>query len=530
MPRAGLLLAFAALLVLAGCIGASTDDLEEARTDDLDPLTSAGQLSFDPSPGPTSRVQTNTQTTVPDAAQGLFLDYELTRTDAGDVEAWLESPDGDRVPLASTSGARETTIDEHLLLAPEAGTWTLNVDASAPGELTFNTTMPQAASDLSPIETRGDTRPVVAVVDTGVNPYHEVFQQAGLATSELPERITDDGQPPLSVPLEPAATYRASLAGDADVWHQLPPQRLVHLAGTNVLGYQLDDTQLPQAPVLDRAGHGTSVAHAVVDEAPDATVVMVTGEDYDAGVEWAAHQDWIDLVSLSWGPAVNAAGVAEPHATGFTTPEATKAAHRAGQQVFAASGNDPTATITDTTTGPPWVHAVSGAQPDTNGRAAMSGNLVDTVANWTQELAHHESRNETRTGSGTSFATPRTAGVAAHVLGEVRERVGHEGGVSDGALVRSDELVVANADLRSALNRSAVYWNTTDYGGPTDPGPSVPVAPTPWVSMGWGYLDGSRASVAIDALLTGELPDKSAEAEAWMANHQQARETYWGTG
>jgi hypothetical protein len=443
----------------------------------------------------------------------------------GEADAELETPDGETYPLAQARTHEGTAVERSFLVPPATGSWTVTLETSAPTQLNVDLSVDADEPTLTTQATEGDTRPVVAVVDTGVNPYHEVFQ-AGLSTDELPARIAEEREV-LSVPVTPAEDYEASLAHDAGLWHEVPDERLVHFEGTNLLGYQLDGTELPQAPVLDQSGHGTSVAHAVVDEAPNAVVVMITGANYDEGVQWAAEQDWIDLVSLSWGPAVNAAGAAEPYATGFQTPQATQQATDAGKLVFAASGNDPTATITDTTTGPPWVHAVSGAQPDTNGRAAMSGNLVDTVANWTQRLADHDDRQATSNGSGTSFATPRTAGIAAHVLHEVRRAVDHEGGLQDGALATTGNLTVTNHDLRDAMNRSAVYWDTSDYGGPSDPGPSVPVAPTPWASMGWGYLDGSRAEVAIEGLLDGELPDKPAQAEAFMQQHQRSRQAYW---
>jgi len=522
-------LALVCLTAMAGCLAALDPQTTGASAGE-DTDRERRELTFAPGPGPTDRRQVTDTLTVPDRAEGLAFGYELTLDDAGEVEAWLTTPDEDEIQLTQTRTRQATTLADTVLLEPHPGEWTIHVDTSAPGQLAVNLTIQPRAPSFDAVDPTGRDRPVVAVVDTGVNPYHEVFRSADLATSELPERVQGgDDATVLQVPVTPEATYRASLAADAGLWANVPDERLVHFAGTNLLGYQLDGTELPQAPVLDQSGHGTGVSHAVTRDASRALVVMVTGADYDEGVEWAAQQEWIDVISLSWGPVVNAAGTAEPYVSGFQTPDVTRMAHDNGKLVVAASGSDPTATVTDTATGPPWVHAVSGAQPNTTARAAMSGNLVDTVANWTQPLADHESRNDTGQASGTSFATPTTAGIAAHVLDHVRQASDHEGPRDDGVLARTDDGPITNTQLRSALNRSAVYWNTTDYGGPSDPGPSVPVAPTPWVSMGWGYLDGSRVPVAAGALLGDAVPDKPAEAEAWMDGHQRARETYWAS-
>lgn len=524
------LLSLAALVLLSGCLVLEGDPLnptsEEEKLPDAE--TRESSLRFAPADTPTSSDHVEDSLRVPDHVGGLFFAYELRLEEAGEAELWLVTPEDDRVDIASEQAEGPRDTSGHLLLEPIAGDWTLEVESSAAGTLETELLVQPPVEAIPSVATQGPTRPVVAVVDTGINPYHEVFERPELSTDTLPARIqapTDGAL--LSAPITFEDSLATSLASDASLWAQVPDERLVHFEGTNVLGYQLGETNLPQAPILDGAGHGTSVAHAVVRESPEAIVVMVTGPNYDDGVAWAAQQDWIDVISLSWGPAVNAAGVLEPHAFGFTTPTVTRQAHDAGKLVVTASGNDPTATLTDTTTGPPWVHAVSGAQPDTNARAGMSGNLIDTVANWTQTLADHETRNETRSASGTSFATPTTAGIAAQILHETRRELGHEAGIQQGALVDVDGVRLTSSHLRDALNRSAVYWETTDYGGPGDPGPSVPVAPTPWASMGWGYLDGSRVATAVDGLTGGELPTKSTQAQAWMDQHQQARETYW---
>ncbi len=519
-PRGPLVLLIALITLTTGCIGLGSSDEPD---DELEPTSREDRvlghahLTGGASGGPTRVGTTGAVFEAENGAQAMVLEYTYrTEGRTSELNVALTSPEGKLVHRIQIGPGQEDAVRSGWLVLPgEPGTWTLAGRANGTHSYELNVTSLAPADELVAVPGTGSTeRVVVAVVDTGINPYHEVFTSANLSTADLPADIVeaDTGEPALSVPVAPSEDYRSSILLDGSIWSQMPGQRLVHFDGTNVLGYHLDDTALPTLPVLDRAGHGTMVANSIVRENPEALVVMVTGNDYDAGVRWAADQPWIDLISLSWGPAVNAAGALEPHLAGFVTPEATRMAHEAGKIVFTATGNDPTLAFTDTTSGPAWVHAVSGAQPDTRARATMSGNLVDTVANWTQTLATYDSLNETRTGSGTSFATPTTAGIAARILHEVRQA---------GAEAEASE-------LRDALNRTAVYWDTTDYGGPSDPGPSIPVAPGPWASMGWGYLDGSAVPTAVAGLLGEQpLPDKPSEAEAFMGTSLALRQAWW---
>lgn len=468
---------------------------------------------------------------VPAGAGAIFAQW--TASTAGPslspaFELLAESPAGETITVGAASGRTGFERGGWNILPGEAGAWTFSVDATADvaGELVL-TAMP-AREPLQRVAGTGADRVVVAVVDTGINPYHEVFRAAALGTADLPARIVEaeTGLPPASVPIAVGEDYLSSVAADAALWAVVPSQTLVHFSGTNVLGYQLGETALPSLPVLDRAGHGTGVAHTVVRENPDALVVLITGDDYDAGVRWAAAQPWIDLISLSWGPPVNAAGATFDKLGFFATPEATREAWLAGKVIFTASGNDPTPTFSDTTSGPIWAHAVAGAESEAHGRAPISGNLVDTIANFTQELANYDSLDEVHWTAGTSFATPTTAGVASRILHEVRAKSGHVGGITEGALVKTETVTVTNGDLRHALNATAMWWSTTDYGGPTNE--ALPILPAPWATMGWGVVDGTIVAPAAAALLgEGEWPEKPAEAKAFMDANARLRESWW---
>ena len=104
----------------------------------------------------------------------------------------------------------------------------------------------------------------------------------------------------------------------------------------------------------------------------------------------------------------------------------------------------------------------------------MSGSYPDISADWTQVLPNHQDIDGYHETSGTSFATPRTAGIISFVLDSLRSeymdyhlerprligRVLVNGTDGDG-----NEVQISNADIRDAINRSAWYpdfgWDPT---------------------------------------------------------------------
>ena len=98
----------------------------------------------------------------------------------------------------------------------------------------------------------------------------------------------------------------------------------------------------------------------------------------------------------------------------------------------------------------------------------MSGSYPDMAADWTQMLPNHDDTSGYHETSGTSFATPRTAGILSLVLTMLREDVGDMGsGASSergSLLVNGTNLGISNSDLRDALNLSAWHSILFDMG------------------------------------------------------------------
>lgn len=466
----------------------------------------------------------------PAGTGGIWLRFSYRlEPPAGTLELFAESPEGERIDvLFAQSGADARDGSGTFVLPGIPGEWWIGAESDRPSNGSVQIEMRPSAwsADLPRIRGTGSDRPVVAIVDTGINPYHGGFQ-TGLATADLPPRVVEqDGDGPVPVELEPRSTYQSTLRADIGLWESFPPDTLVHFQGTNLLAYGAG-SNWTDADVLDGFGHGTGVSHAVQKANPNALILFVSADGgFVDALRWTAKQPWIDVVSLSWGPLAQVPGVGTATGTFPGQAEAMRDVWDAGKLIFAATSNDPTLAVARPA-GAPWVHAVSGAHEASRSRVLDSQNVPDTVANWTQTLALAETLNETARQHGTSFATPRTAGVASAILGQLRQAVGHQGNATPEAMVEAGNLTVANSDFRAVLNRTAVYWNTTDYGGP-GPGTSLPMAPTPWASMGWGYLDARRIQPAVDHLL-GEngLEPKSPQAQAFMQANLEARKAYW---
>lgn len=364
---------------------------------------------------------------------------------------------------------------------------------------------------------------VVAVVDSGVNVYHEAFQREDLPDEAL-QGFTNtlDDEAPERIRLHQEGDYDERLEADQDVWAGMERNTLYYFEGTNILGISFDESE---HPVLDDGSHGTGTAGSVTAANPDALVVLVEGIGSDSEA-WAASQPWIDFMSLSYGPPIGGPHVAGP-VSGLTTSQATHLAWQNGKIPVGASDNSPQPAFNDETSGPPWVVGVAGDHLEEQCRNHISGTAPDFTAEFTQDLPSARNTSEYRSASGTSFATPTTAGVMSKVLLEVRQAWNHTGGITDGAFALSPEGDrLTNVELRAAFNQTAVYFDDLD---PCD-GTSLPVNPAaPWLQQGWGNINPEITNATRDHLLgVQEAPAKAMEAQLFMEGLATYREAAWG--
>jgi hypothetical protein len=370
-----------------------------------------------------------------------------------------------------------------------------------------------------PLDATGSSAPtpaphtVVAVVDTGFNPYHADFRSNDTRVGY--ERVP--GFPANATPLSLSLglPYAEAVHADASVWASVKPGVLYTVPGTRFVGAismgNLGQVASPSSSMLlDDVGHGTATTDAVVRNAPDVDLVLVQvgSGSLAEGVAWAAAQPWIDVISISWGDLGNVpTGLADP-----SLVTAMRAGYANGKEIVVAGGNDPTLATTGSS-GPAFAVSVGGVYSESHGETWAASKGVDVVSDFAADLATRNSSTGRSMEYGTSFATPTVAGALGEAWFLLRAG-GHE----------------ANPDqLRAAMNATAQYWSPAEYAADPQDAPwvAVPVA-APWVQMGWGYVNGSEAPAIAHAVLAPPpLSSTKANAAPFMAAELASRQALW---
>jgi hypothetical protein len=386
----------------------------------------------------------------------------------------------------------------------------------------------ECPADASCVDNSIPAHVVVGDIDTGINVYHERF--AGVIPDSLLATFVDaaSGELPRRVTLSQQGDFEARLEADEKVWDGLERGVLYYFEGTRVLGISFLDDDQDENPVLDfpDGSHGTATAGSVFDANPEAILVMVEGVGSGPGELWAMAQPWIDVTTMSYGP------VGSPPSSALAetgTHAATRVGWRAGKLPVGAADNTPSLAPNDATAGPPWVIGVAGDHVETQCRDHVSGTFPDVTANFTQTLPDADSVDGRHQTSGTSFATPTTAGTLSLVVLEVRRAWDHRGGIVDGALaVSPDGQGMTNAGVRDAMNRTAYYFETADCE--PEAGTSGPVNPAaPYLQMGWGHVGPEIAGPAVAHLLgTAVAEGRDAGAVAFQEALYDYRVRLWG--
>jgi hypothetical protein len=317
---------------------------------------------------------------------------------------------------------------------------------------------------------------VLGILDSGVNPYHEVFRDRSAAAQRHPS-TRFPGYPKDAVALRltlDAESYEDAVAADCErIWSTIEPGQLYWFPGTTVVGAMsigdVPELRCPVDPVepariLDRNGHGTMTASRAVGRTHGACrgcpVVVLQGFSVES-LEWMRAQSrWLDAQSHSWGPVVPVwTPVDQPQPFGLgrfvndprfvRTVEAGAQAHLS----FWASGNGiatrggvlghPTVLDPRLT---PSVLSVGGHD---SGRvitwAGLPPHLAsDACSSWAAEHESLDGEGDT-IGSGTSAATPYVAGGALSLLIEARRLLGDRSTGVDGT---GPDAVVARGKAR----------------------------------------------------------------------------------
>ena len=361
---------------------------------------------------------------------------------------------------------------------------------------------------------------VIAPIDTGINVYHDHFR----TNETYPQWLLDELGVNKVCELTFNGTWQERYDADrTDCWDNLTTSDIVYFPGTKIIGTSPDGDG--GILILDDPsdGHGTAVTGSVIDANPEAVIFFVEGFS-DTAVLAAANQPLVDVISTSFGAigSIPVPGI----------EDATKVAVVEKNKLHTgAADNSPSPAIQDATAGPPWSIGIAGyAEEGDDQKEIMSGSYPDISADWTQYLPNHDDIDGYHETSGTSFATPRTAGIISFVLQSLRAEFGDNGsGASEerqGMLVSGDNFTISNTQIREAINLSAWY---PDFGWDPTSG-TMPISPVlPCTQTGWGLVNLSNIEPIIGHLnQSSTLGDRPSDVEACMSANQEMRESYWG--
>ncbi len=369
---------------------------------------------------------------------------------------------------------------------------------------------------------------VVAPIDTGINVYHEHFRN----NETLPAWLGQQLGVTITCNLTFEGSYQEMVDADREsCWDLIGSDDVVYFAGTRIFGQSPDWTEGDGTPILDDPddGHGSAVTGAVVNANPNVIIFFVEGFSTEA-VLAAANQPLVDVITTSFG----APGSLPVPGIELGTKEAVVSQMKlhAG-----AADNSPSPAVQDATAGPPWSIGIAGyAEEGDDQKEIMSGSYPDISADWTQVLPNHQDIDGYHETSGTSFATPRTAGIISFVLEELRDQFSDDGsGASpsnrsgnlvNGTDAEGNPVQIKNSDVREAINLSAWYPDL-DWDPTSGTMPISPVAPC--TQTGWGLMNLSNIEPIIKHLNgSQELPSRASDIVLCMQINQQAREAYWG--
>ena len=314
---------------------------------------------------------------------------------------------------------------------------------------------------------------VVALIDTGINPYSPAFRDtSSLARRHPSTYIPGYPKDAIALKLTLGVPYDEAIERDEEVWKSVRPNKLYWFPGTRIAGaISLGDggTSCPSAiqvppvaafvqedcaehNILDDHGHGTMTASRAAGApsslAPTSRIVSIEGLG-GRSVEWAADQGWIDVQSNSWLSLV------PPPAPSSTTEAFSAAAAR--MLTLAASGNGtaylaggaPTPTYL-LSTAPPGVVLVGGH--DNGKMTAWSGSpphvVADAYAGMTGIARSVEAMRPDPIACCTSAASPYAAGGAVALIAEARRLLRSDfTGVRDGLVACGTAGVVAKGPL-----------------------------------------------------------------------------------
>ena len=346
--------------------------------------------------------------------------------------------------------------------------------------------------------TRGaDDAVVIAVLDSGMSPYHLDYRASLMPQARTPSKADDLPltKPPhtwvkgfpatssfesyaptrLTLDTDPDARMAALQEEDSDAWDGVErstagePFHYTWFPGTKVIGAVsfVEDGPRIYGGGGGEHGQGTTSVSAgnLHGSCPECLIVFLQTPDsasYEAAISWAQKQTWIDAISVSLG--FNASGVARDRVYEGSDVQLARQATERGQTAFFSGGNGlgndfvaPQTTLLNSQNGPDWAVTVGAIDPSGND---LSGNGKPT------EIASlglgypssygSETISDGGDFSGTSNATPVIAGTYARALWMARTTLAGASKVQQGGVIARGPRVACGSARRDCELRDGV--------------------------------------------------------------------------
>jgi hypothetical protein len=448
---------------------------------------------------------------------------------------------------------------------------------------------PAAARQRKKVRARPTS--VVALIDTGVNPYSKAFRDRSRLAQKHPSTYLENYPAKAkALRLSLGLPYKKALKKDRRVWRRVQPNRLYWIPGTRIVGaisMGAGGTNCPVADpppanslssgcaehrILDDHGHGTMTASRAAGAghslAPRSRIVAIEGLGAPS-VRWAADQGWIDVQSNSWislvpPPLPNDVSRAFDYAADRTL---TLAASGNGTAYLAGVAPTPTYLLS---TAPDGVVLVGGHD---NGKVtAWAGApphvVADAYAGYAAPRASTKGMRPHPIACCTSAASPYAAGGAAELVRVARKILGYNRtGMASGLVacgprhrVHSGPLVdgdFTNEELKDLLFHTAealpgkgrddgkIHWagdprppDHTEYGPGANPFcQGCTTTPVAWKTLpkeaeaypfvGYGAVNERSVALAIKVLRGKEKMPGREAADAQYEADQDLRSAFF---
>lgn len=324
----------------------------------------------------------------------------------------------------------------------------------------------------------GDDAVVVAVIDSGISPYHWDYLASKMPQAKT--RTKKDDLPLNKAPhtwlrgfpsprsfatydsldlrldgRNPKADQKTLFERDEDAWTDIERSTktdpsLYWIPGTKVIGAMTFGNSTPPVYGTGVGEHGQGTSSVSVGNingsCPECLLVFIqasAGPDYEAAIEWAEKQPWIDAISNSYGMSTGVVVRDRVYAGSNTTLQ--RQATQRGQTIFFSAGNGvandfitPNGTLMSSQEGPDWIVTVGATDP-ANVDYSGAGKPADIAGIGSMYPSAYGGATVTGKGdfSGTSNATPTIAGTYGRALWLARQALSGPSRIQKGGVVAS---------------------------------------------------------------------------------------------